>query len=100
MHWLETWYGWATGGRPHPVTDAAMRHVLDERPRNAEITVNWGDARLGNLIYDVSCGPIADPRALDAQLRAIPGVVETGLFVGRADVVLIARDTGVERRVR
>jgi ribose 5-phosphate isomerase A len=54
----------------------------------------------GNLIYDVACGPIADPRALDAALRAIPGVVETGLFVGRADVVLVARETGVERRVR
>lgn len=54
----------------------------------------------GNLIYDVACGPIDDPRALDAALRAIPGVVETGLFVGRADVVLIARETGVERRAR
>ncbi len=53
----------------------------------------------GNAIYDVACGPIADPRALDAALRAIPGVVETGLFVGRADVVLVARATGVERRV-
>jgi ribose 5-phosphate isomerase A len=54
----------------------------------------------GNLIYDVATGPVADARALDAALRAIPGVVETGLFVGRADVVLVARDTGVERRVR
>jgi ribose 5-phosphate isomerase A len=53
----------------------------------------------GNLIYDVACGPIAAPRALDAALRAIPGVVETGLFVGRADVVLVASATGVERRV-
>ena len=54
----------------------------------------------GNLIYDVACGPIADPRALDAALRAIPGVVETGLFVGRVDVVLVAHATGVERLVR
>jgi ribose 5-phosphate isomerase A len=54
----------------------------------------------GNLIYDVACGPIADPRALDAALHATPGVVETGLFLGRADVVLIAGSTGVERRVR
>ena len=53
----------------------------------------------GNHLYDVACGPIADPRALDAALRAIPGVVETGLFVGRADVVLVATETGVERRV-
>jgi ribose 5-phosphate isomerase A len=54
----------------------------------------------GNLIYDVACGAIADPRALDAALRAIPGVVETGLFVGRADVVLVASESGVERRAR
>jgi len=54
----------------------------------------------GNLIYDLACGPIADPGGLDAALRAIPGVVETGLFVGRADVVLVAGAAGVERRAR
>jgi len=54
----------------------------------------------GNLLYDLACGPIADPRALDAALHATPGVVETGLFLGRADVVLIAGATGVERRAR
>ncbi|HEY0194878.1 MAG TPA: ribose-5-phosphate isomerase RpiA [Kofleriaceae bacterium] len=54
----------------------------------------------GNLIYDLATGPIADPRALDGQLRAIPGVVETGLFVGRADVVLVASAAGVERLAR
>jgi ribose 5-phosphate isomerase A len=54
----------------------------------------------GNLIYDLACGPIADPRALDTALHAIPGVVETGLFVGRVDVVLVAHATGVERLTR
>jgi ribose 5-phosphate isomerase A len=54
----------------------------------------------GNLIYDLACGPIADTRALDAALHAIPGVVETGLFVGRADVVIVAGAGGIERRVR
>ena len=54
----------------------------------------------GNLIYDLACGPIEDPRALDAALHATPGVVETGLFLGRADVVLVARETGVERLAR
>lgn len=53
----------------------------------------------GNLLYDLACGPIADPAALDAALHAIPGVVETGLFVGRADVVLVATGSGVERLV-
>jgi ribose 5-phosphate isomerase A len=54
----------------------------------------------GNLIYDVRCGQILDPGALDLAMRSIPGVVETGLFVGRADVVLVARESGVERLVR
>jgi ribose 5-phosphate isomerase A len=51
----------------------------------------------GNLIYDVKCGAITDPAALDQKLRSIPGVVETGLFVGRADVVIVARESGIER---
>jgi ribose 5-phosphate isomerase A len=54
----------------------------------------------GNLIYDLATGPIEAPGALDAALRAIPGVVETGLFVGRADVVIVASDSGVRRLVR
>jgi ribose 5-phosphate isomerase A len=54
----------------------------------------------GNLIYDLATGPIEAPGALDSLLRAIPGVVETGLFVGRADVVIVAADTGVRRLTR
>lgn len=54
----------------------------------------------GNLVYDVACGPIADPRALDAAMRAIPGVITTGLFAGRVDVVLIAGPSGIERLSR
>jgi ribose 5-phosphate isomerase A len=54
----------------------------------------------GNYIYDVSCGQIADPGALDRAMRSIPGVVETGLFVGRADIVLVASASGVRRLTR
>ena len=53
-----------------------------------------------NLIYDVKCEPITDPGALDLAMRSIPGVVETGLFVGRADVVLVASEQGVRRLER
>jgi len=52
----------------------------------------------GNLIYDLGVGPIQDPASLDERLHGIPGVVETGLFVGRADVVLVA-DTPAVRRL-
>jgi ribose 5-phosphate isomerase A len=49
----------------------------------------------GNFIYDVNLGAIANPTAADSALRAIPGVVETGLFVGRAQCVLVASESGV-----
>jgi ribose 5-phosphate isomerase A len=43
----------------------------------------------GNLILDAAVRSIPDPAALDASLRAIPGVVGTGLFVGMAHTVLV-----------
>ena len=54
----------------------------------------------GNLIVDLACGPIDNPAALDHALRQIPGVVETGLFVQRADLVLVAGEDGVRRLTR
>ena len=52
----------------------------------------------GNLAID--CGlatPLADARAartLEANLRAIPGVVDTGLFLGTAERVLVGYPDG------
>jgi len=48
----------------------------------------------GNFILDVWMRKINDPGELDAKLKSISGVVETGLFVGVADLVYIGtRDT-------
>ena len=35
----------------------------------------------GNLIADLDCFPIMDPEKLNSDLHAIPGVVETGIFL-------------------
>lgn len=43
----------------------------------------------GNHILDCEVGPIADAARLEADIRAIPGVVGTGLFLGMADTVLV-----------
>jgi len=51
----------------------------------------------GNFIVDVTTGPIEDPLALDRAMRDIPGVVETGLFVSRASLVIVAGRTGITR---
>ena len=51
----------------------------------------------GNFIVDVATGPIDDPAALDRAMRDIPGVVETGLFVRRAALVIVAGPSGITR---
>jgi ribose 5-phosphate isomerase A len=49
-----------------------------------------------NWILDTDFGPIAEPARLDAAIRRIPGVVDDGLFLDMADLVLV----GEEGRVR
>ncbi len=43
----------------------------------------------GNLVIDVKFDGIDNPEELEKTLNNIPGVLENGLFVGVADVVLI-----------
>lgn len=43
----------------------------------------------GNYIVDCAIGPLDDPEGLEREIRSIPGVVGTGLFLDMADVVLI-----------
>ncbi|HZU38719.1 MAG TPA: ribose-5-phosphate isomerase RpiA [Gemmataceae bacterium] len=43
----------------------------------------------GNHILDCQVEPISDPARLDGDIRAIPGVVGSGLFLGMAAIVLV-----------
>ena len=43
----------------------------------------------GNVIVDCAIAPIESAVAFEAWLRAVPGVVDTGLFLGTADTVLV-----------
>lgn len=54
----------------------------------------------GNFILDCRFAPIADPAALECGLNMIVGVLENGLFVGRASIVVVASETGVEMLTR
>ncbi len=50
----------------------------------------------GNIILDVHNLNIADPKALEDKINAIPGVVTVGLFAHRgADIVLAGTPNGV-----
>ena len=50
----------------------------------------------GNHIVDCHVGEIADARSLAAKLDGIVGVVETGLFLGLASMVVVGNSTGIE----
>lgn len=54
----------------------------------------------GNRIADCAVRPIEAPAAFDRDLRAIPGVVDTGLFLGIADLVLVAERGGIREMKR
>jgi ribose 5-phosphate isomerase A len=49
----------------------------------------------GNYIIDADFGLIDDATELDKRLKMIPGVLETGLFIGLADVVYLGKSDRV-----
>ncbi len=49
----------------------------------------------GNYILDCAFGSIPDPADRHRALKLLPGVVETGLFVGMAETVVIGSESGV-----
>lgn len=76
-------------------TEAALAKLGKPQVRAQDGTPFQTDS--GNLIYDLAVEPLAHPQQLDRLLHALPGVVETGLFLGRADVVLVAGERGVRK---
>jgi ribose 5-phosphate isomerase A len=50
----------------------------------------------GNFILDCRFGPLADPGVVEKRIALTVGAVESGLFVGRTSMVVVALMTGVE----
>jgi ribose 5-phosphate isomerase A len=50
----------------------------------------------GHYILDCAFGAISEPESLAEALKFVPGVVETGLFIGVADLAIIAGPKGIE----
>ena len=51
----------------------------------------------GNYIIDADFGPIADPWWLNRELHAIPGIIETGMFLGYAHIAYVGGHGSVKR---
>jgi ribose 5-phosphate isomerase A len=50
----------------------------------------------GNHVIDWNCGPIADAASLERDLKLIGGVVDSGIFAGLADRVIVAGAKGIQ----
>jgi len=55
----------------------------------------------GNMVIDVRFSEIKDPKALELKLNDTPGVVDNGLFVGLAHLILVGTmDQGGDPTIR
>jgi ribose 5-phosphate isomerase A len=54
----------------------------------------------GHYIIDCSFGAIADPALLHGQVNAITGVMDNGLFVGMANLVIVGYKDGSTRLLK
>lgn len=86
-------YGWRwTQSRIEALGCRALRRVV-----NDEVFLTDG----GHYILDCRFGPLADAPTLAGHLKAVPGVIEHGLFLSLATRVVIGKADGtVEVRTR
>jgi ribose 5-phosphate isomerase A len=75
------------------VEDLSGKPVLREGKRKVGPVVTDN----GNFILDVMFGAVDNLTKLDVAVKSIPGVLETGLFLGMADVVYLGKQDGVVR---
>jgi ribose 5-phosphate isomerase A len=84
-----------------PMAQAAVSRTLAALGGQPKLRAKDGQPVLtdnGCMILDVAGMLIANPRELEAQINAIPGVVTVGLFAQRgADVALLGTETGVRK---
>ncbi|HXU35848.1 MAG TPA: ribose-5-phosphate isomerase RpiA [Blastocatellia bacterium] len=54
----------------------------------------------GNYILDCDFGALADPATLESRIKLLSGVIESGLFIGIADTLVIGFDDHIEVKKR
>jgi aminoglycoside phosphotransferase (APT) family kinase protein len=50
--YYERYLAWAAQGRSQPTVEAALDWLRRHRPTGEPTVLSWGDARIGNIIYD------------------------------------------------
>jgi ribose 5-phosphate isomerase A len=87
-------FGWRhTAAR---LSRLGCRPALRTRPNAPAVPVTSDG---GHYLLDCATGPLADPATMAAVLKATPGVVDHGLFLGFAKRALIAEHDASVRRL-
>jgi ribose 5-phosphate isomerase A len=74
--------------------DLALKPSMRMQEERPFVTDNF------NVIFDCDTGPIGDPADLERRIRAIPGVIDTGLFLGTAHMVIVADGDSIRELAR
>jgi ribose 5-phosphate isomerase A len=97
------------GEKGHPVPIEVLPFAITTVKRRIEAVggkavLREGKGKLGpvitdngNAIIDASFGSIDNVAELEKKLKMIPGVVETGLFIGLADIAYVGTASAVEK---
>ena len=85
----------------HIATRNMLRDLAAEVGCSGDIALRPGPANQpfvtdnGNYILDCAFGAIEEPEMLDEALKMVPGVVDNGLFLGLADLAILAGPGGI-----
>jgi ribose 5-phosphate isomerase A len=99
----------ALGENNHPVPIEILPFAISSVKRKIEKiggtpVLREGKGKLGpvitdngNAVVDAVFGVIDDAEGLEKKLKMIPGVVETGLFIGLANIAYVGSNSSVEK---
>jgi len=99
----------ALGENNHPVPVEVLPFAISSVKRKIEKiggtpVLREGKGKLGpvitdngNAVVDAVFGVIDNAERLEKQLKMIPGVVETGLFIGLANIAYVGSNSSVEK---
>ena len=82
----------------HPLARNAVTKSIKKLGGDAEIrSLDRGYpffTENGNIILDCDFGTISNPKVLTPKIKQIPGVLESGIFLRRPDVIYKAKENG------
>lgn len=82
-----TRFGWSYAAKK--ISEFGCKPELRKKDGKVFITDN------GNYILDCKFNKIDKPKEMEQKINNIPGVLENGLFIGLADVAVVAGEEGV-----